>query len=131
MGKIDIDLVVVFSILYALNMYFQSYGAVSIVKVNAHWFHVRERGIFGGIFGTLISLGIYFAFDWGQNIVEATKYSIAGNLNAFEKFIRFVFGTNPLNFAALNSRLYSVSITQIYRYVIRIRNTSLSGTLSL
>lgn len=55
---------------YALNMYFQSFGAVSIVKVNAAWFHLRERGTFGGIFGILISLGIYFAFDIGGLIVK-------------------------------------------------------------
>jgi MFS transporter, OPA family, glycerol-3-phosphate transporter len=52
-----------FTTAFALNMYFQSFGAVSIVKVNAAWFHVRERGTFGGIFGILISLGLYFAFD--------------------------------------------------------------------
>ena len=44
--------------LYAVNMYFQSFGAVSIVKVNSAWFHIRERGTFGGIFGILISLGL-------------------------------------------------------------------------
>jgi MFS transporter, OPA family, glycerol-3-phosphate transporter len=55
--------VAAFSLAYAVNMYFQSFGAVSIVKVNAAWFHVRERGTFGGIFGILISLGLYFAFD--------------------------------------------------------------------
>lgn len=60
-----------FAALYAGNMYFQSFGAVSIVKVNASWFHVRERGTFGGIFGILISLGIYFAYDWGRKIAEA------------------------------------------------------------
>ncbi|MDP6955219.1 MAG: MFS transporter, partial [Planctomycetota bacterium] len=48
----------VFAVLYSLNMYFQSFGAVAIVKVNAPWFHVRERGVFGAIFGILISLGI-------------------------------------------------------------------------
>ena len=57
--------------LYALNMYFQSFGAVSIVKVNAHWFHVKERGTFGGIFGILISLGLYFAYDWGGPIADS------------------------------------------------------------
>jgi len=51
-------------------MYFQSFGAVSIVKVNSSWFHLRERGTFGGIFGILISLGLYFAFDWGFRIAE-------------------------------------------------------------
>jgi MFS transporter, OPA family, glycerol-3-phosphate transporter len=48
-------------------MYFQSFGAVSIVKVNAAWFHLRERGTFGGIFGILISLGLYFAYDWSRD----------------------------------------------------------------
>jgi OPA family glycerol-3-phosphate transporter-like MFS transporter len=51
-------------------MYFQSFGAVAIVKVNAPWFHVRERGVFGAIFGILISLGIYFAFDWSHMIIS-------------------------------------------------------------
>ena len=54
-------------------MYFQSYGAMSIIKVKAYWFHVRERGVFGAIFGTLISFGVYFAFDWGGAIVAMTK----------------------------------------------------------
>lgn len=59
-----------FSFLYAANMYFQSFGAVAIVKVNAPWFHVRERGVFGSIFGILISLGIYFAFDWSRLLLD-------------------------------------------------------------
>ena len=50
-------------------MYFQSFGAMSIIKVKAYWFHVRERGVFGAIFGTFISVGVYFAFDWGASIV--------------------------------------------------------------
>jgi OPA family glycerol-3-phosphate transporter-like MFS transporter len=64
-------IVPVFSLLYALNMYFQSFGAVSIVKVNAAWFHVRERGTFSGIFGILISLGLFLAYDGGQMITDA------------------------------------------------------------
>ncbi|MBL9037268.1 MAG: MFS transporter [Archangium sp.] len=56
------------TLLNAINMYFQSFGAVSIVKVNAPWFHVRERGVLGGLFGILISLGLYFAFDWSKAI---------------------------------------------------------------
>lgn len=63
------NFVPIFSVLYAVNMYFQSFGAVAIVKVNAPWFHVRERGVFGAIFGILISLGLYFAYDWSGMIV--------------------------------------------------------------
>ena len=66
-------LVAPLSVLYALNMYFQSFGAVAIVKVNSAWFHLRERGMFGGIFGILISLGLYFAFDWCSFIVGKTS----------------------------------------------------------
>jgi OPA family glycerol-3-phosphate transporter-like MFS transporter len=62
--------------LYMLNMYFQSFGAVAIVKVNAPWFHVRERGVFGAIFGILISLGIYFAYDWGNLILESESLGL-------------------------------------------------------
>jgi len=43
---------------WGINGYFQSFGALSIVKVNAHWFHVRERGTFAGIFGILIRFGL-------------------------------------------------------------------------
>ncbi len=62
------SVVTAFSLAFAVNMYFQSFGAVSIVKVNAAWFHLRERGTFGGIFGILISLGLYFAYDVGKRI---------------------------------------------------------------
>ena len=64
------NFVLLFSLLYALNMYFQSFGAVAVVKVNAPWFHLRERGVFGAIFGILISLGVYFAFDWSALILK-------------------------------------------------------------
>jgi MFS transporter, OPA family, glycerol-3-phosphate transporter len=60
--------------LNAANMYFQSFGAVSIVKVNAPWFHVRERGILGGLFGILISLGLYFAYDWSLALAKTFGY---------------------------------------------------------
>jgi MFS transporter, OPA family, glycerol-3-phosphate transporter len=61
------------TLLYAANMYFQSFGAVAIVKVNASWFHLRERGTFGGIFGILISIGLYLAYDWAPKITDLTS----------------------------------------------------------
>jgi OPA family glycerol-3-phosphate transporter-like MFS transporter len=66
----EAPLTIVFAGLYGLNMYFQSYGAVAIVKVNASWFHVRERGGFSGIFGIMISSGIFFAFDVSERILK-------------------------------------------------------------
>jgi len=90
-GQLKMKMVLVFSAVYALNMYFQSYGAVSIIKVKAYWFHVRERGVFGAIFGTLISFGVYFAFDWGQAIVNLTRANPTGELGWFQSLLHKVF----------------------------------------
>jgi OPA family glycerol-3-phosphate transporter-like MFS transporter len=79
--NLKVNLVLSYSALYALNMYFQSFGSMSIIKVKAYWFHVRERGVFGAIFGTLISIGIYFAFDWGSAIITLTKAGTSGPLH--------------------------------------------------
>jgi OPA family glycerol-3-phosphate transporter-like MFS transporter len=89
-GRAVFNVTVAFATLYSLNMFFQSYGAVSIIKVKAYWFHVRERGVFGAIFGTLISFGVYFAFDWGQAIVEASRVKLE-NPSGFQKIFRALF----------------------------------------
>lgn len=82
-----------FVVLYALNMYFQSFGAVAIVTVKAPWFHVRERGSFSTIFGIIISLGIYFAFDWGFAVVQATRAEVSGDLGGVASVVRWLFNT--------------------------------------
>jgi OPA family glycerol-3-phosphate transporter-like MFS transporter len=56
---------------FALNNYFQSFGACAIVKVNAGWFQLRERGVFGGIFGAMIQGG------------RALTYAVSGPLIAW------------------------------------------------
>ena len=63
-------LIVGMSLLYAVNCYFQSFGALSVVKVNAPWFHVRERGVFGGVFGIMISSGYFLALTVGGWILS-------------------------------------------------------------
>ncbi len=63
-------LIVGMSLLYAVNQYFQSFGALSVVKVNAPWFHVKERGVFGGIFGIMISGGYFLAMTVGGWIMS-------------------------------------------------------------
>jgi OPA family glycerol-3-phosphate transporter-like MFS transporter len=89
---LKVNLVLSFSLLYAINMYFQSFGSMAIIKVKAYWFHVRERGVFGAIFGTLISVGVYFAFDWGSSIIDQTKAKSSGLLHAL-----FVSAANPMD----------------------------------
>ena len=65
------------AIVWGLNGFFQSFGALSIVKVNAQWFHVRERGTFSGIFGVLIRMGLLFAFQGVPLIVLVLPWQYA------------------------------------------------------
>jgi OPA family glycerol-3-phosphate transporter-like MFS transporter len=92
-GRLSVDMTLTFAVLYAFNMFCQSYGAVSIIKVKSYWFHVRERGLFGAIFGTLISFGVYFAFDGGQAIADAAKAHVS-NPTALQNLFNTLFGTN-------------------------------------
>ncbi len=86
----SLSLITAFIPLFALNMYFQSFGAISIVKVNSAWFHVRERGLIGGIFGALISLGLYFAYDWNGMIVANLHSSFAFFIPSAILFVMFL-----------------------------------------
>lgn len=87
----SISVVLWLTLFYSLNMFFQSFGAISTIKVKSFWFHVRERGTFGAIFGTLISLGVYFAFDWTEAIASAVKINFSGESSPFRDFIQEVF----------------------------------------
>lgn len=90
-GQTQFNLVMVLAILYSGNMFFQSFGAISTIKVKSFWFHVRERGTFGAIFGTLISLGVYFAFDWTESIIRAVDVNFAGEVGPFRRIIQALF----------------------------------------
>ncbi len=54
-----------FATAWAFNAYFQSYSAVSLIKVNSSWFHIRERGVFSAIFGSMIQSGRALIFAVG------------------------------------------------------------------
>lgn len=54
-----------FATVWALNAYFQSYSALALIKVNSGWFHVRERGVFSAIFGSMIQSGRALIFFVG------------------------------------------------------------------
>jgi MFS transporter, OPA family, glycerol-3-phosphate transporter len=59
LGAVDSKSVLIgyFATMWALNNYFQSYSALSLIKVNASWFHISERGRFSAIFGSMIQSG--------------------------------------------------------------------------
>lgn len=57
------------AVAWGLNMYFQSFSALALIKVNAGWFHVSERGVFSAIFGSIIQFGRYLILRGGPLIV--------------------------------------------------------------
>src|SRR5207237_9395109 len=69
-------LILSMGVLYPGNCYFQSSRALSVVKVNAPWFHVRERGFFGGVFGIMISIGYTLALTVGGFLLANFPYYV-------------------------------------------------------
>ena len=90
MGGWQTKLVVGMSLLYAANQYFQSFGALSVVKVNAPWFHVKERGVFGGIFGIMISSGYFLAMTVGGWILSNLPWYMVFLIPSAAIFIMFL-----------------------------------------
>ena len=78
------------AIVWGFNGFFQSFGALSIVKVNAQWFHVLERGTFSGIFGVLIRLGLLLAFQGVPLILLAFPWQYAFWIPAAFVLVLFV-----------------------------------------
>lgn len=81
---------------WTLNMYFQSYSALALIKVNAGWFHVAERGVFSAIFGSMIQSGraAVYALLTSAAIVALPwqwKFFIPAAVVAFMGFFTFLF----------------------------------------
>jgi OPA family glycerol-3-phosphate transporter-like MFS transporter len=63
-----------FATVWSLNSYFQSFSALSLIKVNAGWFHVSERGVFSAIFGSMIQMGRLLIFIIGAWLVSHVSW---------------------------------------------------------
>jgi len=67
-------LLLYFATVWSLNSYFQSYSALSLIKVNAGWFHISERGVFSAIFGSMIQSGRALVYAIGPILVVALPW---------------------------------------------------------
>ena len=67
-------LLMYFSTIWGLNSFFQSYSALSLIKVNAAWFHISERGVFSAIFGSMIQMGRMLIFALGGYLVATVSW---------------------------------------------------------
>jgi OPA family glycerol-3-phosphate transporter-like MFS transporter len=67
-------LIAYFATIWSLNSYFQSYSALALIKVNAGWFHVKERGVFSAIFGSMIQSGRFLVYMIGPMLVTVLPW---------------------------------------------------------
>lgn len=63
-----------FATVWGLCSYFQSFSALALIKVNAGWFHVSERGVFSAIFGAMIQSGRALIFLLGGFLVTVLPW---------------------------------------------------------
>lgn len=63
-----------FATVWGLNSYFQSFSAMALIKVNSGWFHVRERGVFSAVFGSMIQSGRAMIFIIGGFLVATLPW---------------------------------------------------------
>ncbi len=87
-----------FASVWALNSYFQSFSALSLIKVNASWFHIRERGVFSAIFGSMIQSGRALIFFVGGILVTILPWQwvffVPAIIVAFMSYLTFLFVKN-------------------------------------
>lgn len=58
-----------FATVWGMCSYFQSFSALALIKVNAGWFHISERGVFSAIFGAMLQSGRLAIFAIGPVLV--------------------------------------------------------------
>ncbi|MEP7146935.1 MAG: MFS transporter [bacterium] len=87
-----------FASVWSLNSFFQSYSALSLIKVNAGWFKVNERGVFSAIFGSMIQSGRALIFVIGGFIVTVLPWQwvffIPAGIVAIMSFMTYLFVRN-------------------------------------
>jgi len=87
-----------FATVWALNSYFQSFSALSLIKVNAGWFHISERGVFSAIFGSMIQSGRALIFFVGGILVMVLPWQwvffVPACVVAFMAFMTYRFVQN-------------------------------------
>lgn len=91
-------LITYFASVWSLNSYFQSYSALALIKVNAGWFKVNERGVFSAIFGSMIQSGralIFIIGGWAITVLPwQWVFFIPAAIVAVMSFMTFLFVQN-------------------------------------
>ncbi|KAG3199030.1 hypothetical protein PC128_g5604 [Phytophthora cactorum] len=66
---------ILFVVFYAANTLMQGFGTSAVVKINAAWYLASERGVFAGIFNTMLTSGYYLSLGTGSSIIESLGWA--------------------------------------------------------
>ncbi|KAI9989951.1 hypothetical protein PInf_020256 [Phytophthora infestans] len=64
-----------FIVFYAANFLMQGFGTSAVVKINAAWYLASERGVFAGVFNTMLTSGYYLSLGTGSSIIESLGWA--------------------------------------------------------
>lgn len=79
------------SLLWSLNMYFQGWTPLGVTKINSAWFHLRERGTFGGLFSAVLSLGYFITNTLGGFLLSRASWLWIWFIPSFLMFLLFIW----------------------------------------
>ncbi len=87
-----------FATIWGMCAYFQSFSALALIKVNAGWFHISERGVFSAVFGAMIQMGRLAIFAIAPLLVTYLSWQwvffVPSVLVAFMAFLTYKFVHN-------------------------------------
>jgi len=66
---------IIMCVIFACNNFFQTFCTSAICKVAVNWYNIKERGYFSGVFGVIISLGFFFAYQVNGVVYDNMKWS--------------------------------------------------------
>jgi OPA family glycerol-3-phosphate transporter-like MFS transporter len=67
--------VIILALMFSACHFCQTFCTTSFCKVGVYWYHISERGLFGGLFGVTLALGFFLAFEINGTVKTQAHYS--------------------------------------------------------
>lgn len=129
-------LTTIMAIIWSLNFFFQSCGAISVIKYNAGWYKSEERGKMAGIFGFYIQIGRALVLLFCPLILRFLPWQYAFYIPSLMLGIaylidsKFLYETpEELGFKNLGEEIKHVKIREVLKKIFSDKATLLIGSL--
>lgn len=129
-------LTTIMAVVWSANFFFQSCGAISVIKYNAGWYKSEERGRMAGVFGFYIQIGRALVLLLCPLILRFLPWQYAFYLPSLMLGITYFVSSKflhetpeELGFESLGEEAKHVKIGEVLRKVFSDKITLLVGTL--